>query len=319
MVLHAKHPGVATSSPEMGEKHLTPQWYTHSYNRPAVYRVMARCSPFLPRPLRFGCARLVACLLRHLLPHEYAAAQRNLARVLPDVNPVVVAQRTRALFRHFAYYFTDLLSLNLQPFAVQQRYVHRVYGSEHLQAALASGRGFVAATAHLGNWDLGGRLLASCGKTVHILMAQEQDVAIQRLLRAGDNPGALRFVTNNSVSVFMQLFLALRRGDVVAFQVDRGTGHRSDVPVEFFGTPAPFPSGPLVLAGAAHVPVLPCFCVMRLDHNYDIFVDEAIPVVRGQEVIALQQLVRVLEQYVAMAPDQWFNFYDIWHNSPATR
>jgi predicted LPLAT superfamily acyltransferase len=56
---------------------------------------------------------------------------------------------------------------------------------------------------------------------------------------------------------------------------------------------------------------------MRPDHNYDIFVGEAIPVVRGQEVIALQQLVRVLEQYVAMAPDQWFNFYDVWQNSPA--
>jgi KDO2-lipid IV(A) lauroyltransferase len=231
----------------------------------------------------------------------------------------VVAQHTRALFRHFAYYFTDLLSLNLQPFAVQQRYVRRVDGIEHLQAALASQRGFVAATAHLGNWDLAGRLLASYGRTVHILMAPEQDIAIQRLLRTGDNPGALRFVTNDNVSVFVQLLMALRHGDVVAFQVDRATGHRSDVPVAFFGTPVPFPSGPLVLAGAARVPVLPCFCVMRPDHNYDIFVGEALPVLRGQEAVALQQLAHVLEHYVAMAPDQWFNFYDVWHNAPAVQ
>jgi predicted LPLAT superfamily acyltransferase len=48
--------------------------------------------------------------------------------------------------------------------------------------------------------------------------------------------------------------------------------------------------------------------------NATVFVDEAITVCRGQEAAALQQMVRVLERYVAMAPDQWFNFYDIWDN-----
>jgi len=112
----------------------------------------------------------------------------------------------------------------------------------------------------------------------------------------------------------VQLLMALRRGDVVAFQADRVTGHRRDVPVTFFGTPALFPYGPFALAAAAQVPILPCFCLMRPDRHYDIFVDEAIMVARGQEVHALQHMVRVLERYVAMAPDQWFNFYDIWHH-----
>jgi predicted LPLAT superfamily acyltransferase len=28
----------------------------------------------------------------------------------------------------------------------------------------------------------------------------------------------------------------------------------------------------------------------------------------------MQQMVRVLERYIAMAPDQWFNFYDVWQS-----
>jgi KDO2-lipid IV(A) lauroyltransferase len=250
------------------------------------------------------------------MPCEYDAAQRNLSHILPDANAASVAQHTQALFRHFACYFADLLSLNRQAYAIQQRYVHATHGFEHLQALLTTGQGFMAATAHLGNWELAGRLLSSYGKTVHVLMAPEQEVAIQRLLRQGDHPAGLRFVTTDHPGVFVQLFVALRRGDVVAFQVDRGTGHRSDVQVEFFGAPVSFPNGPFILAGAAQVPVLPSFCLMRPDHKYDIFVGEAIPVVRGREAMALQQMVRVLEHYVAIAPDQWFNFYDVWDHTP---
>jgi predicted LPLAT superfamily acyltransferase len=57
---------------------------------------------------------------------------------------------------------------------------------------------------------------------------------------------------------------------------------------------------------------------MRPDNRYEIFVDEAIAVPRGHEERALQQMVHVLERYVAMAPDQWCNFYDIWHDTLAS-
>jgi predicted LPLAT superfamily acyltransferase len=29
-------------------------------------------------------------------------------------------------------------------------------------------------------------------------------------------------------------------------------------------------------------------------------------------------MVRVLERYIAMAPEQWFNFYDVWHHPSIT-
>jgi predicted LPLAT superfamily acyltransferase len=147
-------------------------------------------------------------------------------------------------------------------------------------------------------------------------MAPEQDPAIQRFLRAGTHTADLCFVTNDGSTVFVQLLMALRRGDVVAVQMDRATGHRSDVMVPFFGMPAAFPLGPFLLARAARVPVLPCFCVMRPDARYEIWVDQAIPVTPGREEMALHDMVRVLERYIAMAPNQWYNFYDVWDATP---
>jgi KDO2-lipid IV(A) lauroyltransferase len=251
------------------------------------------------------------------MPREDTAVRGNLARLRPSASATEVEQLARALFQNFAGFLADLLSLNRAACAVQQRYVHGVHGGEHLQAVLAAPRGFVAATAHLGNWDLAGRLLSTYGRTLHVLMAPEHDAALQRFLRQRGEGTSQRFVTNDGPTTFVQLLTALRRGEIVAVQMDRATGHRSDVLVPFFGAPAAFPLGPFKLAGAAQVPVLPCFCLLRPDQRYDIFVEPAIVVVRGHEETALQQMVRVLERYVALAPEQWCNFYDVWGTRPA--
>lgn len=291
----------------------SPLWYTHSYDWPILYNLVNGLTPLMPRPVRFALANMVAAFFRRLMPREYAAAQANIARIRPDADSMTTARITRSLFRHFAYYFVDLLSLNRQSLAIQQRHVHRVHGLERLEAVLESGSGFVAATAHLGNWELAGRLLSPFGKIVNVLTAPEQQAALQRLLREQDTPPGLRFVSNDHAGVFAHLLMALRRGEVVAVQIDRATGHRSDLPIDFFDAPAPFPSGPFILAAAASVPVIPFFCLMRPDRLYDIHIGEAIAVARGGEAVALRQMIRVLEHYVAKAPDQWFNFYDVWH------
>lgn len=293
-------------------------WYTHSYDRPILYYLTMACAYLFPRPLRFMIARLMAWLFRQLTPREYAIVQHNLARITPDANAATITRLTHSLYRHFAYYFADLLSLNRQPLLVQQRYVHQVHGFDRLQSVLDQGQGFIAATAHLGNWELAGRLLSPFGKTVHVLVAPEQNAIIQRLLRESDDSTSLRFLSNDNAGSLMKLLMALRRGDVVAIQMDRSTGHRSDMQADFFGAPALFPGGPLILAGAARVPVIPFFCLMRPDHQYDIYIDEPIAVTRGDEAEALQQIVGALERHVVMAPDQWFNFYDVWDHKSAS-
>jgi lauroyl/myristoyl acyltransferase len=298
-------------------KNPTPQWYTHAYNQPALYHLIIACAPCLPRRLRLALARTIAPMFQAIMPKERAAARRNLSHILPNPETLAIERTVRRLFCNFAAVFADLLSLNRQAVARLQRMVQHVHGQEHLQAALAARRGFVAATAHMGNWDLAGRLLSTYGRTVHVLVAPEQEAALQQLLRGHMNAAALRFVANNGTGVFVQLLMALRRGDIVAVQADRVMGHRSDAVVPFFNAPACFPGGPFALAAAAQVPVLPCFCLLRPDRQYEIFVEAPVVAVRGHEEAALCRMVHVLEQYVSMAPDQWFNFYDVWDSAAA--
>src|SRR5262245_6248799 len=86
-----------------------PRWYTHSYDGPTLYQLVAACAPLLPRVLRLGCAKVLADLYRRRMPVEYAAAQRNIACILPEADSTTIKQVAQSLFRHFAYYFADLL------------------------------------------------------------------------------------------------------------------------------------------------------------------------------------------------------------------
>ena len=239
----------------------------------------------------------------------------NLARVAPGACARERETLVRAVFGHFAMCFADLLSTNrTEPRPA--RLLAAVEGGEHLDRAAADGRGVILMTAHLGNWELAGRLLAlGEGTPTLVVVAAEPDADVGRFLRGG--PAPVRFVTLGRATAGVSLLGALRRGELVALQGDRALGTRGDVRVPFFGAPASFPIGPFVLARAAGAPLVPAFCVLAPDRRYRITLGAPIRVGADGERRALAAWVAVLEAAVRRHPEQWFNFYDVWHGTPS--
>ena len=288
-----------------------PRWYAHPYNRGGYYRLASAAAPSLPRPIRSWLAARVARLLESRFAAERAAVRRNLARVHPERDGARLDEAVRRVFENFGVCFADLLSLNRASAARLSQHVAGMNEQEPTREALARGRGCVSITAHLGNWELAGRLLVPFGRRVHVVMAPEADPGVAAVLN--DQPGShVRFVRLDSPLVSLQLLSALRRGEVVAFQMDRAIGGRGDCRVPFFGMPAPFPIGPFVIAAAAGAPVVPAFCVLENRGDYRLYVEPAFEVKRGGEAEGLTRAVSVLERYVTAYWDQWFNFFDVW-------
>jgi KDO2-lipid IV(A) lauroyltransferase len=290
-----------------------PRWYTHGFNRAAVYRVAAAVAGALPRRARLRAAAGMAGLIARRFPAERAVVRANLVRILPGLPPAALDGLVTAVFRQFAVCFTDLITTNRR--ADLDALVAGVEGMPALEKAAAAGRGVVVLTAHLGNWELAGRLLARHGaRPTHVVVAAEADPAVGRFLRGGRAP--VRFVTRSAPTASLSLLTALRRGEIVALQGDRALGTRGDVLQPFFGAPAPFPLGPFVLARAAGAPLVPAFCLLDADRRYRIVVGSPAAVEAGGETAALARWVGVLEAMVRRHPQQWFNFYDVW-SAPA--
>jgi KDO2-lipid IV(A) lauroyltransferase len=286
-----------------------PRWYAHRLNRAAVYRVGAAVAGVLPRPMRLSAARAVARAVSGRFPAERAVVRATLARILRSETPAGLEARVAEVFENFAVCFTDLITSNRAHGA--DGLLASTEGIEHLESAERLGRGLVVVTAHLGNWELGGRMLAgTVTRPTHVVVAPEQDPAVERFLRG--NGGPVRFVTRTAPLDVLPLVSALRRNEVVALQGDRALGGRGDRLHTFFGVPAPFPLGPFLLARAARAPVLPAFCLLRRDRRYTIVIGEPWTVTAGGELDALARWVSVLEAMVRQHPTQWFNFYDVW-------
>ena len=284
-----------------------PRWYSHAYNRADFYRVAAGLA-WLPRRARLGLARQLGRLAPWWMPLERAAIRNTLARVTGATGSRLEAL-TVATFADFAMCFSDLVSTNRQPMA---HLVSQIDMAEGADLMTRLGHGFISPSAHVGNWELAGRLLAGrTARTTHVVVADEEARELEQWVRR-DGDG-VRFVTRSRPTVSLELVAALRRGEVVAVQADRALGTRGDVLIPFFGTPAPFPLGPFLLASAVRVPVVPAFCLLGADYRYTVKVAAPFSVPRGGEVEAARAWVAMLEGVVREHPTQWFNFFDIWN------
>src|SRR5262249_44678651 len=216
---------------------------------------------------------------------------------------------TLRTFSDFAMCFSDVVSTNRQPVRRLMTYVGRVEGVDPVEGLQG---GFVSLTAHVGNWELAGRLLAGrTARATHVVVAEEEALALERWLRR-DGDG-VRFVPRSRPAISLELVAALRRGEVVAAQGDRALGTRGDAWIPFFGSPAPFPLGPFMLARAVGVPLVSAFCLLERSGRYVVTVGEPIRVARGDEEHAPGVWVARLERVVSERPTQWFNFFDVWN------
>jgi lauroyl/myristoyl acyltransferase len=304
---HGRRPSAAASAGIATGGPARPRWYAHGYNRADLYRLAAALG-WLPRPARLSLARWVGRLAPRLMPAEVLAVKKTLGRVLGSDGASQVDAVTARTFIDFAMCFSDLVSTNRRPAGRLLESVGRVEGRDRVPA----GTGLISLTAHVGNWELAGRLLAGrTARTTHVVVAEEEALQLEQWVRR-DGEG-VRFVTRSRPTVSIELVAALRRGEVVAVQGDRALGTRGDVLVPFFGRPAPFPLGPFILARAVGMPLVPAFCLLDADHRYAVKVAEPIVVARGGEEEAARLWVRALEDVVRQHPTQWFNFFDIWN------
>lgn len=287
------------------------RWYSHPYNRPGFYQ-LAQTMGWLPRPARLRLARQLGRLAARLLRVERVAVGKTLARAT-GAEGRRLDELTVEVFRDFAMCFSDLVTTNRRPAARLKAELSRVTGTESFPEPE---RGIVSLSAHVGNWELAGRLLAGrTARPTRVVVTDDEARELERWVRR--NGDGVQFVPRSRPTVSVELIAALRRGEVVAMQGDRALGNRGDVMVPFFGRPAPFPMGPFLLARAAGAPVVPAFCLLGPDYRYTVRVGAPVTVSPGGEVDAVRGWVALLEEIVQHHPTQWFNFFDVWDPSGA--
>lgn len=253
----------------------------------------------------------IGLLFGALLPDARRLVLRNLRRVYGERDALVEARDVARTFGQFAACLAESLGAS-RPEAAAARVVVR--GASRIDELLASGRGFVIVTAHVGPWDGAAQVLAHRpGARVLVVMAHEDDAEAESLhdeVRGRARVQVLRI--GRGPLDALPVLQHLDGGGVVALQLDRVPRGSQAVETKLFGEPFYVPAGPFVLAGVGRAPLLPVFSARTGYFQRRIEIGEPIFPSRrpsGAELVELgQRAVSQMEAHIAAYPTQWFHF-----------
>lgn len=257
-----------------------------------------------------GLSRGIARLIKLLSPTRCAWGRRHLELAFGETHSA--DERERILDASLAHFTRITLETVLNGSWNDQEHARRVTCSpdcaERFHAAFAAGRGVIAVSAHLGNWEMGSRWFArATDQRVHVVAKDLRPAWLDRLAtRRRESQGA-RVIKKQEAA--RGVLTALRRGDVVCLLMDQ---NRPDgVFAEFFGRPAGTSALAPALAQRTGATLLPVACLANDDGTYRLVIEEPISldgVAGSREEMQLEgarRCNRALESLIRLAPEQW--------------
>jgi phosphatidylinositol dimannoside acyltransferase len=251
-----------------------------------------------------------------------AQLRKNLARVIGVPPKDVPGSLMRASLASYARYWREAFRLpTMDLHAVGQELAKTVVGQEHLDAALAEGRGAVMALPHSGNWDMAGVWLAQTyGRFTTVAERLKPESLYRRFIAYRESLGfEVIPLSGGQQPSFQLLSERLQDNKVVCLMAERDLT-RSGVQVDFFGEPTRMPAGSAKLAIETGAALLPVHCWYEGDTTR-IEIYPPLDCASGDVGVITQALADVFARNIAEYPADWHMLQPQWLADlrPATR
>jgi KDO2-lipid IV(A) lauroyltransferase len=269
----------------------------------------------LPLPLALAIGRALGLGAHRLLGAPRRLAHEHLAFAFPELAAAARAQLVRDVFVHAGQSFFELAAwprLRDRPEYVE------LDGGEVLASALEHGRGAIAVSGHVGNWELLAATVSARGFPLTVVARRVNDERFNALIVRFRREAGTEVLLREEPQFLDAVRDALRRNRIVAILIDQDT-RGAGVFVPFFGRPARTPAGAAVLGLRVRVPIVTAFIQRRCGGGHRI---EIRPVDVGSErgrrsTIALTAtLTAAVEAYVRRAPAEWVWWHERWRRQP---
>lgn len=181
-------------------------------------------------------------------------ARRNLELCCPQASP---SERQRILRDHFRSVGIGIFETAISWWSSDERIrkLTRLEGEEHLQAALAHGRGAILLSAHFTTLEIGARAL--CARVAASIMYRPtSNRVLERFLMRNRGKRARRAIPRDDIRT---LITALKNNEPVWYAPDQSYRKKGAQMVPFFGIPAATNTATSRLARMTGAAVLPYF------------------------------------------------------------
>ena len=215
---------------------------------------LLRLVAFLPFGAIVQVGRGLGVVLRHLPLRFIHIARRNLELCMPELS---TQTRERLLDEHFKSLGVALLEIPFAWWSRPERLANllRIEGAEHLQAALAGGRGAIVIAAHFTSLEMGGRALVNVAPFGFLYRPPKNEVIAYAFARFRTAYGG-HGIPRDDIRAFIS---ALRHNECVWYAPDQSYRKKGAAMVPLFGIPAASNTLTSRLASLTGAPVLPYF------------------------------------------------------------
>lgn len=278
------------------------------------YRSMSWLAPLLPTRSGRSASAALGRVLYRIAPGVRATVAANQAQVLgrPPHDPLVQASTREAFALYARYWFDTFHALDWDDARVRDSF--RFEGIEHVEKALADGKGVVIALPHTGNWDVGGRAMALRVAPIVSVAEHLNPEALFELFLEHRRRLGMEIIDLASEHVGRQLTQHLERNRIVALVADRDLSG-GGVEVEMFGRSRRMPAGPALISLSAGAPLLSGPTFTTRDGWVEVLTPVSIEPTgrRKDDIIALTRaLASQFERAISSAPADWHLFQPGW-------
>lgn len=274
----------------------------------------------LKRTLRFYLIKALVDNMTRLPATAVPKLKRLLLKIMPLVFAREIAKADELLPPEFESQKNEILrdmvinqvSMLLEVIFYEKLLEHdpefiTIIGKEHLEEAIRKNKGMIILSAHFGNWEIIGYVLAKMGLPLHVMARPQAVDQMTELMNSFREKRGVKVIMENTTTESLKL---LAQGKTVGMLSDLNARERG-YQTSFFGRPASFYSAPVVISMRSGAPLIPAFTERQKNGRLVLRFEAPIQWEKGEKMS--QRVRKYVDRYESAfrrKPDHWCWFHD---------
>lgn len=279
-----------------------------SYRAPGTWPVwlgmgLLRLVCLLPHRLALAVGRVLGSLVHMTGGSRRAIVRRNIELCFPELS---ATERNALTKKHFKALGMMLIETGLGRWASLRHLqaITTLRGAEHVNAAIAEGRGVILLSAHFTTLEIMGRVLANEIPPFDAVFRKNRSEFMTELQRSGREVSADTTIEKRDIKKMVR---SLRNARAVWYAPDQSYSRKGAEIIDFFGVPSMHTTATSTLARLGDAVTIPFFPLRLPDGTYEMTLLPAFEDFPSDDPVAdTERYVAVLEEHIRKAPEQYF-------------
>lgn len=286
-----------------------------------LFLMATRIIPRLPRRFILSLSGVIGFIAWLVASKARKQATANMLHVLGSEVRTTPAGRNRlrktvrGMFKNNVRNYLEMFYLSSMSPHQLIHVLSDIEGIEHLEKALALGKGVILVSAHIGPFNYLSQWFAAKGYATTIpveRLPDERMLNLQLALRGGNG---VSFTPLGGSAPIRAMIQALRKNQLVLITGDRAVVGEH-IERAFFGATAQLPGGPVELAQRTDAAILCAFGWREPDNRIGgkfFPVSLALPDEERSNFDTLERkIIESMEEIISTYPEQWVVFSQVW-------